>query len=352
MNRSGVATIKTLSGLGLAPLASGAAPARLKLFNWGDNPSTQGNFVVNETTLAAIAANQRAAGFDKVALDFEHNTVPGTPEYNRTQEPRPVAGFGVVEVVRGEGLYLNTIDWRKPDARAEYVDLSPTVGTNSSGEVTFVHSVALCRNGSVFDLTIETASALSALLGKQHQPQENKMQLTLAALAAMVGLAETATQEDVKAQFAKLNALSERLNAVEALKLTTLTAVPGNVTQLEGRIAELEKGAKADADMAKANLVTLFATNGKVPLNAEGKAYTGEELQKLDVVTLKVLHANTPPTVPLRSAPQGRANAGTATVDKVTALNAAVAKYRKDHGCDHDTAFAQLRVMNPELFTA
>lgn len=154
----------TVPGSPLARLQAGEPPTRLKLFGWGVNDSTQGRFIVNENTLATLPANQRARGYETVALDYEHNTVPGSPEYERSAEPRPVAAFGNIEVERGKGIFLSAVDWRNPEARHQYQDLSPTVGVNDLGEVTFVHSVALCRNGSVFDLTLRNAVALAAIM--------------------------------------------------------------------------------------------------------------------------------------------------------------------------------------------
>ena len=169
MNRTEVRQLNSLPGLRVETLHAAEPPKRFKLFSWGRNPSVKGEFIVNDTTLSALPANQRSMGFERVAVDFEHNTVPGTPEYERSQEPRPVAAFGTIEVVAGEGIFLSGLDWRDPDARRRFEDLSPTVGTNSTGEVTFIHSVALCRNGAVHGLTIDNATVLSALLPQQKQ---------------------------------------------------------------------------------------------------------------------------------------------------------------------------------------
>lgn len=349
VNRAAVSVLTTLPGFALQALQAGEPPKRLKLFAWGENDSTKGKFIVNDTTLAALPVNQRALGFETVALDFEHNTVPGSPEYLRTQEPRPVAGFGSIEVVKGEGLFLNAVEWRKPESRNEFKDLSPTVGTNASGEVTFVHSVALCRNGSVFDLTIETAAALSALLHKPTAPKD--MQLTLAALAAMIGLPDTATQADVTKRFGELNALNTCVQALEDLKLSTLSATPGNLVALDARVKSLEGDIAARAAKEKEDLVLLFARNGKAPINAAtGQPYTPEALKALSVPELNMLHANTVATIPLSSRTGHARVEGNGAIDKVSALNVAVAKYRKENGCDIDTAFAALRQSQPALF--
>ena len=46
-------------------------------------------------------------------------------------------------------------------------------------------------------------------------------------------------------------------------------------------------------------MVTSLSTEGKSPRREDGAAYSREELLALDLVTLKLLRANTPATVPL-----------------------------------------------------
>ena len=71
-------------------------PSRLRVAKWGRNDSVKGAFVVNETTARFLPAIQKAVGFDSVALDFEHNTVPETDAYKADREPRKVAAHGLV----------------------------------------------------------------------------------------------------------------------------------------------------------------------------------------------------------------------------------------------------------------
>jgi len=65
-----------------AAAADGKLPERLKILSWGDNPAIAGlNPRVGAHTLSALFARMKAKGFDEIALDFEHNTVAGTPEW-------------------------------------------------------------------------------------------------------------------------------------------------------------------------------------------------------------------------------------------------------------------------------
>ncbi len=53
--------------------------------------------------------NQDALGFDKIALDFNHNSLHGHPNYK--PDPREVAAYGVPQVVDGQGLFLDQIEY-------------------------------------------------------------------------------------------------------------------------------------------------------------------------------------------------------------------------------------------------
>ena len=126
-------------------------PKRLRLLKWGVNPSTEGRVIVNETTLAGFAAFQRERGREEVPLDFEHATVPGTPEFNRTNEPRPIAAMGRPVVLAGDGLYLDNLTWTETGRAMllHFKDLSAAPWLNSAGVVLGLHSGALCRAGAV-----------------------------------------------------------------------------------------------------------------------------------------------------------------------------------------------------------
>ncbi len=313
-------------------LRADALPAKLKLLNWGANPATKGNFVVNETTARLLPLNQRALGFERIALDFEHNTVPGTEEYKRSQEPRPIAAFANPVVIPGDGLYVDALDWRPAGAknRANYEDLSPTVGTNDRGEVTFIHSVALCRNGSVHNLTIDSATTLAALTAAapKPQPQVTMSEITLAKLATLIGLSTTATEADVQARFKELSTPPATREPVITLtakidgKDVTLTPAE-MVTRVLDLSARLDARDKAALDAERAQILTALSAAGQVPKKADGPAYSADELAGLDVPTLRVLTANTPKTVPL-SASQ-KAAAGAAQGEKKGADRAAAA---------------------------
>lgn len=296
-----------------APISNGALtgtqlPTRLQVLGWGDNPSVKGTVKLSDLSASRLPARQQETGFDRVALDFEHNTVPGSPEYERSTEPRRVAAYGIPRIVAGEGLFLENLEWT-PAGKAEalnYADLSPAVELDAQGNITFIHSVALTRNGAVEGLSFFNANHTTEVMADQTKF------LSLIALSAILGLPESADEAQVSAE------LKKRLNPALPIDLTPLSAsakkATEDLTALTARLKALEdqiaSGNAAVVERERDGLIARFSADGKVPLNAEGKAYSADELKKLDVPTLKLLHANTVATVPLSA--RGKTATGSA----------------------------------------
>ena len=155
---AGRASVCCFRAVANGALRGAELPTRLKVLDWGVSRTAKGQVLLGAKAVE-IEARQKAAGFERVAIDFEHNTVPSSPEFQRTTEPRPVAGYGTLRLVPGEGLYLESITWT-PQGQAHarnFEDLSPALVLDAGGEVTFVHSVALTRAGAVEGLTFYSA---------------------------------------------------------------------------------------------------------------------------------------------------------------------------------------------------
>ena len=84
------------AGLDVTGSSNAALPERLVVAPWGTHDArSRGKVIVNEATAAAFAASMKALKRDdQVALDFDHNTVPGTAAYEADKEPRLVAAYG------------------------------------------------------------------------------------------------------------------------------------------------------------------------------------------------------------------------------------------------------------------
>jgi hypothetical protein len=272
-------------------------PRRLKFFAWGDNKSIDGNFRAGEKTSAELTANQKKFGFERVAIDFNHCSVPGTDTYKdllKLGQPPLIFGYGRVEAIPSDGLYLEDIIWTPLGVQhaRNFEDLSPAI-QDVDGEVTLVHSIALTPNGKVEGLEFFNAS-LKAQENVAPAPSAlSQKSLTLLSVAGILGLPDTTEEKDV------MDKLRDVFRIASSISDTTTVAV----TALGARVKTLEEGLQknvaAEQDSERMRMVTVLSAEGKSPKREDGATYSRDELMALDVPTLKLLHANTPVTVPL-----------------------------------------------------
>lgn len=274
--------VLTLHAISNGALTSPTLPARLKLLNWGRNETSQGAVVVGDKTLATLPGNNRARGYAEVAIDFEHNTVAGSAEYQRTKEPRSVAGYGKPEVLRGEGLFLTAIRWT-PEGEASarnYMDLSPTPELDEQRNVTFLHSLALVRNGAVHDLSFFSAAKAAQnqkpfrLYAEMNVAPDYKAlgwfdQLTWRDLAGPLGLSATASRQEIAVA---LKAVLERASLpLSADSLGARVLLKGAMLMIEaGQPSGLARSVRAARREAHPHLRLLSAAgmDTGVPITA------------------------------------------------------------------------------------
>jgi phage I-like protein len=278
-------------------LAGEALPARLKFLDWGNNataPKVGETVVVNERTLAILPLTQAHEGWDRIALDYEHNTLKGTPEFERSQEPRAVAAYGVVRAYANDGLYLEDLVWTphgKQFAR-EYCDLSPAPARGTDGVVIGVHSVALCRHGAIDGLSFYAVEV----------PTKGGQGMDLLKwVRGFTKAPETATEDDLAAGLtARIVALCteaarplvEKIAALEAqlaagVKPEAITALSTEVAGLKAEHAAALLARDREAVLAQA------ARDGKVI------ALSADAVGKLSLEELKEHVSKVPVTVPL-----------------------------------------------------
>jgi phage I-like protein len=241
-------------------------PKRLLVAKWGRNeaPSKGITFFVNETTMRELPRNQKALGFDAPALDFEHNTLPGTPAYEADKEPRNIAATGAFSVVAGEGLYYSPTRWTPEGEKSvlggHHPDLSGALKFNDKSEVIFGHSVALCRHGSVPEMQVfplsatlsDQIAALSADPSTTHFPPMNYKEL----LCAIIGLSASATDAEI--------------STASKNHAATLAGVTGFSTELKSAKDGLAAMQKRLDDSERANITALAVRDGKIiPLSAK-----------------------------------------------------------------------------------
>lgn len=276
-------------------------PHRIKILNWGDNPNCHGKRV-NVNALFAKCLAAEGYPYRKVALDFEHNTFPGTAAYKESQEPRTVAGFGEIECVPGDGVYLNMSSWTPEGRRmvCNFADVSAGAITDKDGNLIAVASVALCRAGAVEGMDFVEAplsggvsSALSAILQTNNKGTAMDYKKLVIKL---LGLPDEATDEAIEAAVAKV---AEKLSCQPedksdeekaAMSAAIKAAVAAAVSPLEEKVAALSAAAVAHE---KADLLADAAREGKVV------ALGADALAKISVDDLKETIARTAVTVPL-----------------------------------------------------
>lgn len=150
---------------GAVDRASGELPERLLILPWGEHDlGKRGTALCDATTAALFSEAMKALKFNgPVALDFNHNSLPGHAAYLAEKEPRRKAAWGTPLVVPGEGIYLTALTWT-PEGRDAFLgghfqDISPVIFRDKANHVIAIHSAALCDHGEVDGLTIEAATA-------------------------------------------------------------------------------------------------------------------------------------------------------------------------------------------------
>lgn len=265
-------TLHTLRAAALPTAQGEGLPTRLVVFPWGTHQTRRGVFIISELTARVFAENQAKMRLDgKLALDFEHNTLPGTEAYKTSSEPRPIAALAVCRVIPGEGLVYEDIEWTPEGKSAlqggHYQDLSPSPFRDEAGNVIGLHSTALCRHGEVEGLTIHAAasarvaaylSALSADISTPDLALNPAMKEALIKLLAALGIT-LAPEADDAAVTAALTAGAEKF-AAKAKEAGSPEAMSAEMVALR---TEME-------GLRKENLISEATRAGKIiPLSAE-----------------------------------------------------------------------------------
>ncbi len=173
-------------------------PKRILIARWGANEvRSQGvTFNVGLMTVQKLAATQKKKGWDTVSLDFEHQSIPGHPNYK--EDPKDFAAHGHVEVVSGQGVYY-VADKYTPagiTSAAGYPDVSGFfILDPATREVIGVHSVALCQHGEVPGA--EFVEAIAAAMQAFQLEGDADVQSVLSFARELCALGEDATPADL-----------------------------------------------------------------------------------------------------------------------------------------------------------
>ncbi len=262
-------------------------PQRILVMPWGDNTTSEGQVIVNATTLNQLASYNAGKNWDRPALDFEHNSVPGSPTYQG--EPVKVAGYGTLQVVENEGIYLLMSSWTKEGqdyaSGGHYGDLSPVVQVNAKNEVIGLHSAALCRHGATPGLLFLSATTTPTQSMDKPQTADD----LLAALKTLLGLGADSLPADVlTALNAKMKA-GDAPSADDATKALTAALAP-LVQKIEEQGAQLKLLSATHETSERGTILASAAREGKV---------VPKMAANLPIDQLKALCAELPVTVPM-----------------------------------------------------
>ena len=157
----------------------GGAPEIISVLPLGHVKSAKGEFDVDGESFAAMKAQIAQRGVDLV-VDYEHQTLTG--------EQAPAAGW-VKELFLSDGQIKARVEWTE---NREYRYLSPVITVRKAdNKATGLHSIALTNTPA-----IEHMEAIVNSLDYEEGGQ-NTMNEFMKKLAALLGLGEDATEEQV-----------------------------------------------------------------------------------------------------------------------------------------------------------
>ncbi len=266
-----ITMVSVVTPVALAAGDGAKLPTRMKVLGWGANPNCQGRKVVVGRKLVESMASPTYA-YKQIALDYEHNTCPLSAAYKHSQEPRPVAAFLSVEVVEGEGVFVDVDRWTPSGAENahNYCDLSATPMMDAEGNVVAVVAVALTRTGAVPGITFSQA-ALAALAAMETNinPNEDTEEMNWKEIVAkQLGLEPGCTDDELqsawKAHLEKLAAKPAAKPEAAALSAEDLggivaTAVQASTAALSARLDAQEKQKLVDEARGEGKVVCLSA---------------------------------------------------------------------------------------------
>lgn len=146
--------IKAFRAVSNAALASDTLPTRIKILDWGTSTVHDGSKVIlDDVSYGLFSANQSKIGRDRIALDSNHCTVPGTQAYKDFGATPTVFAYGAPKIIPGEGLFMEDLQWT-PAGKASaknFEDISPAPILKND-RVIGIHSAALTTAGAIPDL--------------------------------------------------------------------------------------------------------------------------------------------------------------------------------------------------------
>ena len=316
-------------------------PERVLILKWGENlgRTTEARIIVDESTVETLSANQELVACDRVPMDYEHQSVPGHPNYKA--DPRLSPGSGQIEVVTGEGVYLSAITYtgNGQEMADSYQDVSAVVHLSKDGHPLWISSVALTQCGDVAGL--EFSQSIAALSARHSTiPKSTTMKNTAVPPAAAAATGPAADAANYRAIICNLLGLTPDCSEEDLVAAVTEEAGEGEVEPTTpaalSAATKLRKALPAGDSVALAARMDAFEKRELVnTATAAGKVIplTAEEIAATPVAILSAMISKLPAgEVPLEVS----AGAREATGSKIVALSADEAKAAKALGLTDD----------------
>lgn len=188
--------------LNSSPVDVGEIPEEIKILPIGLVKSRKGNFIVDDESVKLIKEHFSERKIDLV-IDYEHQTLNGS------EAP---AGGWISEIYTDDEAVVAKVKWtdraKEYLKNKEYRYLSPVVMVRKSdGKAVSIHSVAL-TNTPAIDGMFPVVNSLGEYEDDIEEIKEETMDLK--ELAKLIGIDETATEEDVRKKIAELVEIAEK----------------------------------------------------------------------------------------------------------------------------------------------
>lgn len=178
-------------------------PLEIKILPLGRVTSKKGTFLVDDESCRMILKEFEKRKIDLV-VDYEHQTMLNM------QAP---AGGWIRELRQGEDAIIAKVEWTEKAKEylknREYRYLSPVIKVRKDGRVESIHSVALTNTPAIDGMFAICSDRLEDFL------KEGDKTMDLKEIAAIFGLPENATEEDVKKAAKAAAAQAEEMKAAK-----------------------------------------------------------------------------------------------------------------------------------------
>ena len=246
-------TIETLAVGDDVPLqlVNGQAPREVRLFRRGENPSTKGTFLFDETAAKSVMSAYERMGRKWVSIDYDHGSLQKNP-VDPSKSARS-AGKAPLEL-RDDGLWATNIQWT-PAAKAaieagEWPSVSPAFAHGDDRRPTWLMNFGLTGNPALHGpAELIAANVLRANLLDPTDPDEPEAAAsTNTGTAPARTEAPTAVTEMLNMKTRTTAELAEFFGWTEEEAAQALAMWRSRKKALNGSVVALSVGLAAEAE--------------------------------------------------------------------------------------------------------